>query len=289
MTQKNFLTLLIFCLCALSLSPARAEDPIRLNVTDRLLDSFFDLPFGVHQILKTNVLFSQSLKTANAKEMDKALALDINGITRNVLREQFGGKDPDGGFTISGKADGETLEITPWVLLNIQDDGQVLPWMVWEVEYWDLYWNKKKWDGYCIVCLSKPRPIDGKGGWSSNGCELLEQEVKTNARKLLEAARIDLTGGYKKNHYHSIRKKTVWMFDKKPKEIGFDVSEIDPENLMVSNFLDKAAADFFAAGLTGVLLKIVHTNTVLFNGALIIPKDFGETVEVKPSPQTKGN
>lgn len=70
-------------------------------------------------------------------------------------------------------------------------------------------------EGYGAACLSKPRLIDGKGGWFSNGGKLLEQAVKVDARKLLEITRIDLMGGYKKKQFKAEKIKGVWIFDKK--------------------------------------------------------------------------
>ncbi len=280
--RKIFLTLFAIGLFILGAFSAWAEDPIRIGVSNKLMDSFFDLPFGVHQIPKTNVILSQSIKSKDAKEIEKILGLDVNAITRKALQDQFNGKVMDGRFTISGDSDKDLLEITPWVLLNFSEDGQVVPWMVWQVEYWDLYWNKKKWEGYCAACLSGPRAIEGKESWSSNGGEFLEQAFKMDALKLLEAAKTDLIGGYKDVSFQTETMEAVWMFEKKPNEKEFETFEVDPDTLLVKNFLDKTWSDFSAGGLSGLLLKSLHSNTVLFNGALIVSKDLWEVDEDDP-------
>src|SRR6185295_17969023 len=112
--------------------------------------------------------------------------VDIEKITRAVLLEQFKVKGANEGFTISGNPEGDSLEITPWVFLRVLDNGQVLPWTVWNVQCMDLYWNKKKWEGVCFSSLARPRPLDGKGGWTSNNGEFLKQALEADARKLLE-------------------------------------------------------------------------------------------------------
>lgn len=60
--------------------------------------------------------------------------------------------------------------------------------------------------------------------------------------------------------------------------------EIDPKTPMVKNFLDKSSEDFAAGGLTGLFLKAIISNTVFFNGALILSNDFGEIVVDPPTP-----
>jgi hypothetical protein len=277
---------LCISLYALSGSTAWSADLIRIGISDKRIDSFFDMPLGVHQIPKTNIIYSQTPKTANVAELDKALSLDINDITRTILQDQFKGKDPDGGFTISGGADGDLLEVTPWILLNISDEGMVTPWVVWNVEYWDQYWGKMKWKGFCVACLSLPEPLEGQGGWVSKGREYLEQAIDSDCSTLLRHVKTDLKGGFKKNQFQTGRLKAVWMFGKKSKEIDVDFTGLDPETILVKNLGDQDWKNFEGGGLTGLLLKKAFPNSVLLNGALIIPNDFGEPIEETPSPAT---
>src|SRR5258708_130641 len=205
------LTLLTFFVYMSNVALAQAEDPICLSVSNQLVDGFFDLPsFDAHQIPKTNVVLSKTVKTPGALEMEKNLGIDVNGITQKVLEEQLGGKDAAGRFTLSQKSEGNLLVISPWVYLNLLDDGRAVPWMVWTVEYWDLYWSKKKWQGSCVACLSEPKPLDGTGGWASKGGKALQKTVKTCALKLLGMAETDLLGGYKKKQFQKNTVDTVW-------------------------------------------------------------------------------
>ncbi len=107
---------------------ALAGDAIHLGISDRHLDAFFDLPFAYHQVPKTNVLLSTKVQKGNAAEIDKALSTDVNGISRQVLVDSFGGKEVKDGFAISADSDGDSLSITPWVLLQFLDDGEVKEW-----------------------------------------------------------------------------------------------------------------------------------------------------------------
>ncbi len=270
-----------------------AEDPIHLGVSDKRIDAFFDLDFGVHQIPKTNVIFSQNPKIADQTRLEKVLGLDVNGVTRQVLQDSFGGKDPDPRFTISAKAEGDGLVISPWIFLNVLEDGRVLLWTIWNVEYWDLYWNKMKWKGCCFACMSGPRPLTGKGGWDSDDGKIFEAAIRKDAQKLIELTRKDLTGGYRQLNHRSERILAPWLGQKKAKEIGVDLREIDPKTFMVNYFGEKEATEFEAGGLVGVLLKDLNKSSLLFSGSSIVPNDFGEIVPKKqkitpsPSPQNK--
>jgi hypothetical protein len=267
---------------------ARAGDSINLAITDKKLDAFFDMPLDFHQIPKTDVFLSQSPKTADDRGAEKMLGLDIAAITRGILIKQFNGKTEDGGFNISENPDGDSLQITPWVFLQFLDDGRVMLWTVWNVEYMDLYWNKKQWDGYCFAGLSLPRPLEGQDSWTSDGGVAFGRAVEADAQKLLEMTRDDLRGVYQKLPFQSCRMKAVWIFEKKSKELDVNYTPVDSSALMIRSFEDDALRTFLAGGLTGLLLKSVSTSTVLFNGSLILSKQAGEMVPATPTPSPFG-
>jgi hypothetical protein len=300
--MKYFLTswnnrglgLLVLSLCLSFPLLSRAEDLIHLGVSDKMIDSLFDMAIGAHLIPKTNVVLSRNIGPGDPKRFDKVLALDINGITRKVLLDQFKGKDPNGGFTLSGDSDGELLIINPRLLLNVSEDGLVTPWLIWNVEYWDLYWNKKKWEGYCSICLSKPKAMDGADGWTSNGGKSLEQAVENDARKLIELTEIDLKGGFKNKPFLSKRVKAAWLSDKEIKEEKVDYLDADAETILVKNLGEKEADNYAAAnslgfglaGSLGVGLGEIASYTILFNGSLVLSNDFGYSAKEKLKPTT---
>ncbi len=70
---------------------------------------------------------------------------------------------------------------------------------------------------------------------------------------------------------------------KKSKEIGVKFASIGSDALMIRSFDDGSEMTFAAAGLTGLLLKSISTDTVLFNGSLILAKEAGELVPIVPA------
>ncbi|HUO57804.1 MAG TPA: hypothetical protein VMV05_06470 [bacterium] len=281
-SRASALTLSFLLLMPLT---SQARDIIQLGFTDKKLDAFFDSNLNFHQVPKTNVMLSAKVKSVNAQEIDQALTLDVNSISREVLVKAFDGQETKDGFTISGKSEGDSLFITPWVLLQFLDDGQVTAWTCWNVEYWDLYWNKKKWEGYCFAGLSGARPLEGKDGWTAQEGLHLKEAIQADTRELLECAMKDLSGSYKNVKFEHSKFQGVWIAEKKPKEISASFFKTAAGNLLINKYDDRAYLHFRAGGLTGLFLKAILPNSVLFNGSLLMPSEAVQVLPDKPTSQ----
>jgi hypothetical protein len=257
----------------------QAADDIHLGITDKQLYSFFDVSGEYHQILKTNVMLSSKIKSPNAAKIEKTLSLDLAAISREALLDEFESKSEKDGFAIAAGSDGDSLFITPWVLLQFLEDGRVMAWTCWNVQYWDLYWNKKKWEGACFAGLSDPRPLEGDQGWISDSGEYLKQAVINDTRALVECAMKDLNGSFKSYKFQKSKLRGVWFSEKKATEMNATYLKPDTENLLIYKYDDRVLQNFLAAGLTGVLLKTALPNSILFNGSLLLPS---KSVEIVP-------
>jgi hypothetical protein len=168
--------------------------------------------------------------------------------------------------------------------MRVLDDGRVLPWTVWNIECRDLYWNKKKWEGECFCCMSSARPLEGPGGWTADGGDALRKAVEVDAKELIAAAKKEIDGTYKNAKFNSGELKASWIGETKSKKIHVNYIETGTGAVMIRSYDDNSLMTFLGGGLTGLLLKSLFPNSVLFNGSLILSKGDLEPLGGSPTP-----
>ena len=191
---------------------APAAPPTTIVYSDKGPNGMSDVPMGVHRIPDSNVIISGHQKggigilfgvvgmlavssanaaagTGKVRDVQDDLRFDVTAQARELTTALLATEKYRQRFTLSPQSGGGTLNVTPYIVITFEGEGQVRPYVVLKTKPATGVAGESPKTIKYFCCEGKSLPLTGEGGLAENSGaglkQLLTSELETAINVML--------------------------------------------------------------------------------------------------------
>lgn len=268
-------TQLLGCTTGRLLTPPPQSELMTVQFSDKKLSALFDMPIGVHHIPESQVILSghQDIRSVESilgpagfdlaamknSELGQALTVRLTEPAQEIARELIAGPVLSQRYTSLPADDAPYLDVRSAVILTLQGEEMIKPFIVLHAELKFGGTNFIQWQGRYIASSGPAKPIKGDGSWLSDDGRALNANIMKSLKKAIEVMLHDVASPYPRPADKLIAVKGQYPY-------------LNPPVQTVAYKLDEDA--------THLTFLPKLSNAVIFSGVNIVDK---ETVDIRPA------
>lgn len=266
---------LLGCTTGRLIPPPPQSELMTVQFSDKKLSALFDMPMGVHHIPDSQVILSghQDIRSVDSilgpagfdlaarknSDIGQALTVRLTEPAQQIARELIAGPVLSQRYTSLPADDAPYLDVRSAVILTLQGEEMIKPFIVLHAELKFGGTNFIQWQGRYIASSGPAKPIKGDESWLSDDGKALNANILKSLKKAIDVMLHDVASPYPRSANQLIAVKGYYPYLNTPLQtVGYQLAE--DANYMT--FLPKLS------------------NAVIFAGVNIVDK---ETVEIHPA------